>query len=108
MLQATPRKSSDDPQPQSAPMAQQSTETLAPADAAVEHLFDLTHSHKKNMQLKIQESKRVASDALQSLSLVNSNAKINVASAQPMSEKRDAETSTSAPFEYAAMLERFV
>ncbi len=89
-------------------MKQQSTETFAPADSVPDSIFDLTQSLRNGVQLKGEERKRQAGDQLQSLSSTKSNLKAEVTSAKPLADKRDAETSTSAPFECAALLERFV
>jgi hypothetical protein len=69
---------------------------------------DLTRPLKNGKQLKAEETRRQSSQQQTSKSFENTQATVEVASSQLMFEKRDAETSTSAVLNYAALLERFV
>ncbi len=104
-LQSTPREAGEEQ-----PLQQQQQQHATPLkqNPPSEAFVDLTRPLKNGKQLKAGETRRQSSQQQTSKSFENTQATVEVASSQLMFEKRDAETSTSAVLNYAALLERCV
>jgi hypothetical protein len=106
-LQSTPREAGEE-QPLQQQQQQQQHATPLKQHPPSEAFVDLTRPLKNGKQLKAEETRRQSSQQQTSKSFENTQATVEVASSQLMFEKRDAETSTSAVLNYAALLERCV